>query len=506
MSAGVCGGDSEPMTAAVAIGARPWLGTTPVVARPRLTNLLSSTSRLVVLVAPAGYGKTTLLRDWAAQDDRSFAWVSIGPADNDPACLEATIAIAAEQARPGNGDERLVLVLDDLQLLRSPAAYAPLAALLDSLPPTVTLAVSSRTLPRLPIARLRAERRILELGPAELAMDGGEIAELLRLAELEFGADEVAELWSRTEGWPAAAALGALSLGDRSEPAAATAFGGGDRDVADYLRDEVLRSLRADDRRLLLETAALDELCGPLCDHVLERTGSAAALSELAREQRMLIQLDRSDERFRHRRVVGEMLRAELQHGEPERAAELHRRACEWHAQEGDDGRGGPPCDRRRRRAARRRARVERRTGRGEPRSQGGRRGLAGAVPRPRSSPRRRRWRSRWRPPSWPRVRATSPSTGPAVAASAPLPLPAPVEAGVCLIRAALARDGLADMAEDAERAFALEPEASPSRAMSRPVRRHGRLARGRGGCGGAAPGRRPPRRRSRRPPSMRNA
>ena len=93
-----------------------------------------------MLVAPAGYGKTTLLRDWAAQDDRSFAWVSIGPADNDPACLEATIAIAAEQARPGNGDERLVLVLDDLQLLRSPAAYVPLAALVDSLPPMVTLA------------------------------------------------------------------------------------------------------------------------------------------------------------------------------------------------------------------------------------------------------------------------------------------------------------------------------------------------------------------------------
>ena len=147
---------------------------------------------------------------------------------------------------------------------------------------------------------------------------------------------DAAELWSRTEGWPAAAALGALSLGDRSAPGAVAAFGGNDRLVADYVRDEVLRGLRAEDRRLLLETAVLDTLSGPSCDHVLDRTGSAASLSDLAREHGVLIHLDRSDERFRHHRLVAEMLRAELQRREPERAAELHRRACEWHAGQGD--------------------------------------------------------------------------------------------------------------------------------------------------------------------------
>ena len=457
------------MTAAIAIDARPWLGLAPVVPRPRLTNLLAgaSTSQLLVLVAPAGYGKTTLLREWAAQDARSFAWVTVGAADNEPACLETSIAIAAEQARPGRGDERLVLVIDDLQVLRSPAAYAPLAALVDSLPPTVTLAVASRTLPRLPIARLRAQRRVLELGPADLAMDAGEIAELLLLAELEFGADEVAELWSRTEGWPAAAALGAVSLGDGSAPAAAAGFGGDDRVVADYLRDEALDGLRAGDRRLLLETADLDELSGPLCDHVLQRTGSAAALSELAREQRMLIPLDRNDERFRHRRIVGEMLRAELQHREPERAAELHRRACEWHAQEGE-----PDAAIRHALAA---GDVERAAEL-----------VWSAAPAAISHGRKadvEGWLARFRD----RDLAATPLLALALAttelasgqgdlaehwawaaAAAPLPLPAPVEAGVCLIRAALARGGLAEMAQDAERAFALEPEASPSRAMSR--------------------------------------
>ena len=436
-----------------------------IVPRPRLTRLLSSASQLVVLAAPAGYGKTTALCEWAAHDERPFAWVRLEPEDDDPTCLEASVALAVERVEPERRTGRLVLVLDDLQVLSSQAAHAVLEGLVDSLPPAITLAVASRTCPALPIARLRAQGRVTELGPADLAMDAGETAALLRLAGLEPG--DAAELWSRTEGWPAAAALGALSLGDRSAPGAVAAFGGNDRLVADYVRDEVLRGLRAEDRRLLLETAVLDTLSGPSCDHVLDRTGSAAALSDLAREHGVLIHLDRSDERFRHHRLVAEMLRAELQRREPERAAELHRRACEWHAGQGDRDRA-----------------IRHAVGARE--IQRASELVWSAAPDAVSHGRKAEvedWLTLFTDaeivatPLLAVARASAQLASgqdqlaehwAGTAAAAASPMSAPVEAGVCLVRAALARDGLASMADAAERAFALEPEASPRRATAR--------------------------------------
>ena len=438
-----------------------------IVPRPRLTRLLASASQLVVLAAPAGYGKTTVLCEWAVHDERPFAWVTLEPEDNDPASLEATVALAVERVEPDRETGRLVLVLDDLQVLSSRAAYAVLEGLVDSLPPAITVAVASRTCPVLPIARLRAQGRVTELGPADLALDAVEIAALLRLAGLEPGAEDAAELWSRTEGWPAAAALGALSLGDRPAPGAVAAFGGDDRLMADYVRDEVLRGLRADDRRLLLESAVLDTLSGPSCDCVLDRTGSAAALSDLAREHGVLIPLDRGDTRFRHHRLVAEMLRAELQRREPERAAELHRRASRWHADQGDRDRAIRHAV-----GAREIQRASELVWSASPDavSHGRKAEIEG-------------WLALFSDaelvatPLLAVARASAQLASgeeqlaehwAAMAAAAASPMPAPVEAGVCLVRAALARDGLARMADDAERAFALEPDASPRRASAR--------------------------------------
>ena len=136
-----------------------------IVPRPRLTRLLSSPSQLVALTAPAGYGKTTALCEWAVHDERPFAWVTLEPEDNDPTCLEASVALAVERVEPKWRTGRLVLVLDDLQVLWSQAANAVLVGLVDSLPPTITLAVASRTCPALPIARLRARGSRLETDP-----------------------------------------------------------------------------------------------------------------------------------------------------------------------------------------------------------------------------------------------------------------------------------------------------------------------------------------------------
>ena len=243
--------------------------------------------------------------------------MTLEPEDNDPACLEASVALAVERVEPEWRTGRLVLVLDDLQVLWSQAANAVLAGFVYSLPPAITLAVASRTCPALPIARLRAQGRVTELGPADLAMDARETAALLRLAGLEPAPTTPRSCGRAPRAGRRPRSLGALSLGDRSAPGAVAAFGGDDRLVADYVRDEVLRGLPAEDRRLLLETAVLDTLSGPSCDHVLDRTGSAAALSDLAREHGVLIRLDRSDKRFRHHRLVAEMLRAELQRREP---------------------------------------------------------------------------------------------------------------------------------------------------------------------------------------------
>src|SRR6478735_11559686 len=220
------------------VGRRRTRPVTPrAIRRPRLTRALTETtpSLLVSLVAPAGYGKTTLLCDWADRDERPFAWVTLDGEDNDPACLDASVRGAVDRVVAQHRTGRLVLVLDDVHALREPGAERALAALLDGLPPEVTVALASRTPPPLPVARMRAQGRLAELGPRELAMDASEAAALLALAGAPLGDEEAARLLDGTEGWPAALALAALG-----SPAG---FGGTDRLIAEYVRDEVLSEL-----------------------------------------------------------------------------------------------------------------------------------------------------------------------------------------------------------------------------------------------------------------------
>ena len=425
-----------------------------LVPRRRLTERLAraASAQLITIVAPAGYGKTTLLCDWDAEDARPFAWVTLDAEHNDPACLETSLAAALQGIEPDGA----VLVIDDLHLLRAPAAQAALAAFVANRPPGITVAVASRAAPALSVARLRAEGRIVELGPAELALDLDETAQLLWLAGRDLDAAECGELWSRTEGWPAAVALGTLAIGDSAELAA---FGGDDHVVADYLRDEVLGGLPADDTQLLLETAILDTVSGALCDHVLERAGSAAALSEIARERLLLVRLDRSGERFRHHRLMADMLAAELQRGDPARAAELHRRASEWFGRAGDDDRA---------------IRHAMRAGGLAPAAELVSRATPAAVSHGRKAD-----VEAWLSLVSDRELAATPVLALAEASvqlasgqghlaehwAWAAAAAAPTHPGVSLVRATLARGGLAEMSADAERACALEPEASPWRA-----------------------------------------
>ncbi len=337
-----------------------------LVDRPRLERRLTGAdgAPLAMLVAPAGYGKTTLLRQWARVDPRPFAWVErpagrsdagrligsiatrlhdihpIAPdvletvTSGDPAAARSavpTLARALEAPRPPS-----VVVIDDAHALH-PQAIEDLGVLVDGLGEGCVIALASRTEPALPAGRLRAERRITELRAHDLAMTDREAAVLLRRAGLALAGPHVEAIRSRTEGWPAGLYLAALALRDQEDPAAALGrFAGDDRFLADYLRDELLAQLGADDIAFLTRTSLLDHLSGPICDAVLQRHGSGRVLRRLSRANVLLTPLDRSEESFRLHPLFAEMLRTELRRDEPEREAGVHMRASAWLEDHGD--------------------------------------------------------------------------------------------------------------------------------------------------------------------------
>jgi LuxR family maltose regulon positive regulatory protein len=315
---------------------------------------------VVSVVAPAGYGKTTLLSQWAERDGRAFAWVSVDEADNDPKVLLSYVAEALDAVEPigervfaalaspassvpGSVVPRLgsafssmtspvVLVLDDVHLLRNVECRAALAVLADHVPDGSHLAFAGRAQPPLQVARLRAEGKILEIGPNDLAFACEEASSLLREAGVALGDDEVAELHQRTEGWPAGLYLAALYLREGGPFAgAAVSFGGDDRLVSEYMESEFLSRISLRQRAFLTRTAVLERICGPLCDAVLQVSGSAAVLADLAGSNVLLVPLDRRGEWYRYHHLFRDMLLAELGRREPGLMPVLQRRAASWY-------------------------------------------------------------------------------------------------------------------------------------------------------------------------------
>jgi LuxR family transcriptional regulator, maltose regulon positive regulatory protein len=451
------------------VSREPWTALRPMpyqrVRRPRLVRALQDPrTPLIAMVAPAGYGKTALLCEWAERDRRPFAWITADDGDNDGGRLTARISRAIAAVQPERATRR-VLVVDDVHRLSEPAALDALAGVVREAGPELTVALASRRRIALPIARLREQRLLTEIGPRELAMSRGEAASLLRMCGLGLDRDAVETLLARTEGWPAGLSLAALALDDRAgDRAAASRFGGQDQRVADYLRDEVLAGLSAQQLEFVLATSVLDTLTGPVCDAVLQRTGSAGMLSELARSSLLLVSLDRTDQCYRYHRLLGEMLRAELRRRQPELETELHRRAGEWHRCAGDQDHAvhHAICAGDVDRAGQlvwssvvgalghgRRSAIECWLGRFNDLEIAGHPALALAAASSQLANGRGDLAAHW----------TS-------AAASTADRPAPVDAGIAMMRAALARDGVARMQHDAEAAYALEPEDSPWRSL----------------------------------------
>jgi LuxR family transcriptional regulator, maltose regulon positive regulatory protein len=339
---------------------RPRPGFVP---RSRLLARLGDgmTRKLVLVCTPAGFGKTTLLGDWARGDLRPVAWLSLDEGDNDPARFWRHVAAALDRMRPGTAErattllhgpqpaapeavvtslaneldaaaEEVVLVLDDYHLVQAAAVHKSLSYLLEHLPACLHLVVASRADPPLPLARLRARGQLVEIREGDLRFTPQEAAELLHAA---VGPDlpeaAVVVLGERTEGWAAGLQLAALSLRGRADPAGFVAgFSGSHRYVLDYLAEEVLDRQPEPLRTFLLQTSVLERLCGPLCAAVTGRSDSQALLERAERANLFLVPLDEVRGWWRYHHLFAELLRARLAREQPDRVAGLHQAAAAW--------------------------------------------------------------------------------------------------------------------------------------------------------------------------------
>jgi LuxR family transcriptional regulator, maltose regulon positive regulatory protein len=336
-----------------------------LVPRTALVNRLraSHAARVFSVTAPAGYGKTTLLAQWAARDERPFAWVSLEGRDDDPVALLTYIAAALDTVHPidpgvfraaaaasdslwSTGLPRLgaalagmptpvVLVLDDVHELKHRDCLDALGPLAKQFSGGSQLVLSGQAECGLPLARIRADRRLVEVGPADLALNDSEASALIAAAGVNISEAQARELNSRAEGWAAGLHLAALFMQETGDPAAISSFTGKDRFVADYLRSEHLSGLKRADLEFLTRTAVLDRMSGPLCDELLERKDSARRLQALAEANFFVVGLDHHREWYRYHHLFRDMLRSELERAEPELVAVLNRRAASWSERNG---------------------------------------------------------------------------------------------------------------------------------------------------------------------------
>ena len=331
-----------------------------LVGRPRLLERLrqGSAARLILVSAPPGFGKSTLLAEWARDPSagRLVAWLSLDASDGDPATFWSYVVAAlggvlpdvaatageAASAPPEaivtaliNGlaahPAEVWLVLDDYHLVESRDVREGLALLIDRLPLNAHVLLSTRSDPDLPLSRWRGRGELAELRAADLRFTADEAAAYLTSAGLDLGPTDVATLGGRTEGWIAALQLAALSLVGRDDARGfIERFAGDDHYIVDYLMDEVLAHQSADVRDFLLRTAVLDRLTGGLCDAVTGRADGSATLARLDRANLFLIPLDDQLTWFRYHHLFADVLRARLRAERPAEVASLHRRASQW--------------------------------------------------------------------------------------------------------------------------------------------------------------------------------
>jgi LuxR family maltose regulon positive regulatory protein len=331
-----------------------------VVREELLARLIAAPSPVVTVVAPAGYGKSTLLGQWAGRAGR-VAFVRLDRGDNDPRALLSYLAAALDRAGSlaAGLDELLaspvsalettllprltqalwasrepcLLIVDEAQTVTERAALDVLAWLITHQPPGMRIAVASRWPLHLPLARLRAEGRLLEVRAADLALTPEEVRMMAADRDMPLMAEHADAIRSATDGWPAAVYLALLAGPDRPSGAATVTVD--QASLADYMREELLAPLDADQQAWLLRASALETLSGPLCDAALESTGCLARLRELERANLFLIAVDARRTTYRFHHLFAEFLRDEAAVRAPGEADGIRRRAAAWHEAHG---------------------------------------------------------------------------------------------------------------------------------------------------------------------------
>lgn len=361
----------------------------------RLDESLRSGQRLVLISAPAGYGKTALVSMWARSlTDRGWqvAWISLSESERDlarfmsymgaalrtcniathlgqtpqtgppqPLAVQQQLAVCINEigeslqdsGSHAPGADRLFLVLDDYHTAALTSTDAVLAFLLDNLPPETRLVIATRLDPALPLARLRARGEMTELRAADLAFSTAETAELLHRAGLTIASQQAIEsLQERTEGWAAGLHLAALSLRDRQDPERLMDdLAGTHRYIADYLMAEVLEQQQAYVQQFLLQTSILDPLCAELCENIVllrtERDSAPGAsagtgmpvdgttardvLAYLDTANLFLLPLDEERVWYRYHQLFRDLLQGRLKRQSPSLISKLHERASRWY-------------------------------------------------------------------------------------------------------------------------------------------------------------------------------
>jgi LuxR family maltose regulon positive regulatory protein len=321
-------------------------------------------TRLTLLSAAAGSGKTSLLSEWHAdpRERRPFAWVSLDAADNDPVrfwdgalaalkTISSTLGVAAQASLHSPGTtvddhvlpllindltmlaEPVVLVLDDYHLIENGQIHRAIELLIERLPTATHLVISTRSDPPLPLSRLRARGQLTELRAADLRFNAAEAGAFLNeVIGLRLDDEEVMRLHERTEGWAAGLQLAGLSLKGRQDHRQfIDSFAGDDQQIVDYLGFEVLDNQPPELHEFLIRTSVLDRLSGPLCEAVTANPDSELILRRLERENAFVVALDSKREWYRYHHLFAELLRHELARTAPALVPELHRRASAWY-------------------------------------------------------------------------------------------------------------------------------------------------------------------------------
>ena len=351
--------------ARVALGLLDWKLTIPpqragAVTREALgARLTSSRARFASVSAPAGYGKTIAVSQWARRDDRAFGWVTLDQNDNDPTVLISYITAALESVGAPVTDafesltspavsldhhvvpllgramaaapEPFVLVLEDVHLVTDGRCRELIADLGTHIPPGSTLAVVGRRSPPLPLARHRADGELIEIGRRDLEMDDAEVEDLVGHAGAGLSIGEVASLRDSTERWPVALYLAARSVQRAADGLGHLAVDENERVVTDYVAEELLAGLPEQEVWFLTHSAVLEWMSGPLCDAVLGTRGSSGLLAELARSNLLLVPLDEDRVWYRYHGLFRDVLLARLTRHDPNAIPDLHRRASAWY-------------------------------------------------------------------------------------------------------------------------------------------------------------------------------